>query len=449
MASRKRAEEGVVISPLDPNEARRLKAKISHGDQPTPSPIKNKAPTRGQAGKQVASRRTLTAEELTNKVSIVAPDPRRLETDTNPDQCNARILRAQQSSFVWGHFPVCVDKNAQPVSILRAISPANLAPVRHASFVDLPGELRNMVYEMWKDDVVEHTSYEFPRRFSSYRDIPGPWAMLPPSAALLRVHPTIAAELDSWYMATLRKHPLVFDSTEKLHDFLSNITNEEGEAITQVRVTYEGRRVSTGPETNEEGPLPLAFDAFEMLAYKCTTLRQLVIKRDVSLFGGRRDTMAQVEARSLDLEFPGIWGLRAVRGLRQLTFEGYKPINITLRRLLQLEMRRRRFRRSREEERADAQRWRARDSARAREEARVRELMTQSHSQRDPLPVAQEERALVAGTLEAGSLHKRVPYPWELSDDEELEDGEGDEEEDDEQDDDEYEDEGGDDGDED
>ena len=108
--------------------------------------------------------------------------------------------------------------------------------------------------------------------------------------------------------------------------------------------------------------MPLAFDAFEMMAKRGTNIRQLVIYRNVADFTYSTN-VHDLEALALSEETAGVWALRGVRNLQQLSFQGYKPINQSLRATMQCELKGKRPRTDEEEGHPSAQRWRARDSA--------------------------------------------------------------------------------------
>ena len=212
-----------------------------------------------------------------------------------------RLSAAKEEGFVWGTFNVCVDNKGLPISIAGALSGPGVSLSKMASFLSLPGELRNAIYDLHFSAEHKATILYVRRRFL-------PTARVPPTT-LSRVHILLQTETEDIAFDCFSRSPILMVSTEALHKLLEEATYFECLAIRELHVVYEGRMIRGGCRP-EEAALPLAYDAFAMLGQYCRNLRSLVIQRS------SRDKI------QLHEDFPGIWALRSIRRLQHLRFEG-------------------------------------------------------------------------------------------------------------------------------
>ena len=161
----------------------------------------------------------------------------------------------------------------------------------------MPGEIKNIIYEHWALD---------PSGQGAGVPLPAGQAT---DVGLLGTCKLIRDEAKHFYYST---NVLNFPSLVLLLRFLASRTQAHREMIKNVKVTYIQ-------------PV-YAYDAFSMLA-TCTGLEALMIE--------------MATCHYLNLNSPGVWPLRQIRGLRTLSFSGWRrAVTSECRATLQRELKR-------------------------------------------------------------------------------------------------------------
>ncbi|KAI9840658.1 MAG: hypothetical protein M1837_001382 [Sclerophora amabilis] len=232
------------------------------------------------------------------------------------------------------------------------------------SLLKLPPEMRNNIYEAWLDSITTPVD-------ESHGEFTIPPIHPPDPGSLLLSHRQVYDEAFPLYAQLLSSHAILFSSPSELHHWLHLPPLHKCSALVRVHVIYQGACQDPQDLHAHEQGLPLAFDAFTILARACSGLQHLVIQRDsqfcLSLMNHHtRDsgtgagpdpgpTASASAGLPLHEDFEGIWALRGVRGLKSLRFRGYKAVEPSLRAAMQREMKRKRPRGWAEEEEGNEQ----------------------------------------------------------------------------------------------
>lgn len=145
-----------------------------------------------------------------------------------------------------------------------------------STLCEIPGEIRNRIYELWACDLVDAGM--------------GPSSDHTGEASLLRTCRLVHREARHSYYST---YTLDFASLRCLDRFLVSRSQSSRQLIKHVKFKF----VEVGYE----------YDALDLLA-TCTGLETLEI---------------DVGPQHLKLDSPGVFALRKIRGLRSLRFSGY------------------------------------------------------------------------------------------------------------------------------
>lgn len=156
----------------------------------------------------------------------------------------------------------------------------------------VPGEIRNQIYEFWALDA------------SGVRLLPSNDQA---DVGLLRTCRTVYHEASSFYHSA---NTFYFKDLSHLLHFLTLRSQSNRERIKSIKFRYHHSQQ--------------AYDALDLLA-SCTGLKMLEIE------------MGMLD--HLDLDSPGVWPLRKIRGLRRLKFSGSRyAVTRECREVLQKEM---------------------------------------------------------------------------------------------------------------
>ncbi|KAI9759445.1 MAG: hypothetical protein M4579_002359 [Chaenotheca gracillima] len=207
-------------------------------------------------------------------------------------------------------------------------------------FFSLPAEIRNNVYEYWALQLLipsplsvnAYASF-YPANLLPLRsESPGPLVeMIDPSQLnnVLEASPRLVAEFLPIYQALLSRYTILFDSIEKLHVWLHCRPRSKCYGLTSIHIVYKSY-MNSDRHDNDNGQAPHAYDAFTILARACPNLRHITIEH----YGSYGPSW---EPPLFD-DYPGVWALRGIRGLRSLKFRGSRPVEVDLRAKMQREM---------------------------------------------------------------------------------------------------------------